>query len=69
MPIRRNLGAIREKSTERKYHLIRQIVGRGNTKVSQIASEDSLADPFTKGLTYKTFDRHVERVRVRCIAA
>ena len=41
----------REKHTERKYHLLREIVHRGDVKVRQIASEDNLADPFIKGLT------------------
>ena len=31
----------------RKYHLIQEIVNRKDTKVSQIASEDNLVDPFT----------------------
>ena len=30
-------------------HLIHEIVNRGDVAVSQIASEDNLADPFTKG--------------------
>ena len=54
---------------ERKYHLIREIVNRGDVVVSQIASEDNLADPFTKGLNQKVFDQHVEGMRVRCIGA
>ena len=41
----------RGKHIERKYHLIWEIVSRGDVKVSEIASEDILADPFTKGLT------------------
>ena len=28
--------------------------------MSQIASEDNLADPFTKGLSQKIFDQHVK---------
>ena len=56
----------RGKHIERKYHLIREIVSR-DMKVSQIASEDNLVDPFTKGLTHKIFDRHVEGMGVRCI--
>ena len=39
------------KQIERKYHLIREIVSRVDVKVSQIASEDNLAEPFTKSLT------------------
>ena len=40
----------RGKHIERKYHLIRDIVSRRDAVVSQNASEDNLADPFTKGL-------------------
>ena len=36
----------REKNIERKYHILREIVHRGDVKVSHIASEDNLADPF-----------------------
>ena len=59
----------RGKHIERKYHLIHEIVNRGDVIVSQIASEDNLADPFTKGLTQKIFDHHVEGMGVRCIGA
>ena len=59
----------RGKHIERKYHLLREIVHRGDMKVSQIASGDNLADPFTKGLTQRIFDQHVEGMRVRCIAS
>ena len=59
----------RGKHIERKYHLIREIVGRGDIVVSQIASEDNLADPFTKGLAQKIFDQHVEGMVVGCIAS
>ena len=46
----------RGKHIERKYHLIHEIVNRGDTMVSQIASKDNLANPFTKGLAQKIFD-------------
>ena len=59
----------RGKHIERKYHVIREIVSRGDMVVSQIESEDNLADPFTKGLAQKIFDQHVEGMRVRCIAS
>ena len=59
----------RGKHIERKYHLIREIVSRRDTVVSQIVSEDNLADPFTKGLAQKIFDQHVEEMGVRCIAS
>ena len=59
----------RGKHIERKYHLLREIVHRGDVKVSQIASKDNLADPFTKALTQRIFDQHIEGMRVRCIAS
>ena len=59
----------RGKHIERKYHLIHEIVSIGDAVVSQIALEDNLADPFTKGLAHKIFDQYVEEMRVRCIAA
>lgn len=59
----------RGKHIERKYHLIREIVQRGEVIVTKIASENNLADPFTKSLPAKTFDSHVEGMGVRCIAA
>ena len=45
----------RGKRIARKYHVIREIVNRGDVAVSQIASEYNLADPFTKGLSQKGF--------------
>ena len=35
--------------------------------VSQIASENLLVDPLTKGLAQKFFDQHVEGMGVRCM--
>ncbi|MCQ7056692.1 hypothetical protein M9Y08_18120, partial [Clostridioides difficile] len=56
------------KHIERKYHLIRDIVRRGEVVVAKIASEDNLADPFTKSLTAKAFGKHVEGMGVKCMA-
>ena len=58
----------RGKHIKRKYHLIHEIVNRGDAKVSQIVLEDNLENPFTKGLTQNIFDHHVEGMGVRCIA-
>ena len=57
------------KHIERKYHLIRDIVQRGDVVVTKIASVDNLTDPFTKSLPAKTFDRNVEGMGVRCVAS
>ncbi|RVW59323.1 Retrovirus-related Pol polyprotein from transposon TNT 1-94 [Vitis vinifera] len=55
----------RAKHIERKYHLIRDIVQRGDVVVMKIASENNLADPFTKSLSSTTFERHVEGMEVK----
>ena len=55
----------RGKHIERKYHLIREIVHRGDVAVLKIASKNNLADPFTKMLPAKSFEGHLEGLRLR----
>ena len=38
------------KHIERKYHVIREIVRRGDVLIEKIGTADNLADPFTKSL-------------------
>ena len=52
----------RSKHIERKYHIIREYVARGDVKVMKIATEDNLADPFTKTLPEATFDKHIKEM-------
>ena len=59
----------RAKHIERKYHLIRDIVHRGDVVVTKIALTDNLADLFMKSLPAKTFDSHLEGIEFRCIKA
>ena len=46
----------KQKHIERKYHLIRDIIERGDTVITKIASEENLADPFTKALPVQVFE-------------
>ena len=50
---------------ERKYHLIREIVHRGDVSSLKIASENYLADPFTKTLPAASFEGHLEGLGLR----
>ena len=59
----------RAKHIERQYHLIRDIVHKGDVVVTKIASADNLIDPFTKSLLAKTFDSHLEGMGLKCITA
>ena len=40
----------RGKHIERKYHLLREIVHRGDMMITKNPSAENLADPFTKAL-------------------
>ena len=40
----------RGKHIEWKYHLLKEIVHRGDVTITKIASAENLADPFTKAL-------------------
>ncbi|KAH9724536.1 Integrase catalytic domain-containing protein [Citrus sinensis] len=55
----------KQKHIERKYHLIRDIVQRGDVEVTQIASQQNLADPFTKAILGKPFNLHLESMGMR----
>ena len=55
------------KHIERKYHIIRDIVARGDVIVAKIDSANNLANPFTKTLPQKTFESHLEGMGVRLV--
>ena len=55
----------KDKHIERKYHLIREIVRRGDVVVTKIASKDNLANTFTKCLPTKVFEGHLEGLGIR----
>ena len=49
-----------QKHIERKYHIIRDIVQCGEIKVMKIVTTDNVADLFTKAITGKAFNQHLE---------
>ena len=55
------------KHIERKYHIIRDIIARGDVVVAKIESANNLADPFTKALPQRTFELHLEGMGVRLV--
>ena len=54
----------KEKHIKRKYHIIRDIVAHGDVVVAKI---ESVADPFTKALPQRTFESHLEGMRVKLV--
>ena len=57
----------KRKYMERKYHIIRDIVARGDVVVAKIDSANNLADLFTKTLPQRIFESHLEGMRVRLV--
>ena len=55
------------KHIKRKYHIIRDIVARGDVVVANIDSASNLVDPFTKALLQRTFKSHLKGMRVRLV--
>ena len=55
------------KHIERKYHIIRDIIARGDVMVAKIESANNLVDLFTKALPQRTFESHLEGMGVRLV--
>ncbi|KAJ9560577.1 hypothetical protein OSB04_005737 [Centaurea solstitialis] len=46
----------------RKYHLIREIIGRGDVRICKIPMEDNVADPLTKPLARVKHEAHANSI-------
>ncbi|KAJ9544316.1 hypothetical protein OSB04_024023, partial [Centaurea solstitialis] len=46
----------------RKYHLIREIIGRGDVRICKIPTEDKVADPLTKPLARVKHEAHANSI-------
>ena len=65
-----NIGAIAQAKEPRshnkskhilwKFHLIRDILNRGDVKITYIPTDDNIADPLTKALSQPKHERHVK---------
>ena len=54
------------KHVERKYHLIWDIIQRGDVSVTKIATTKNLTDLFTKAFPQKIFERDLDSLSLRC---
>ncbi|XP_055960563.1 secreted RxLR effector protein 161-like [Mercurialis annua] len=55
----------KSKHIERRYHIIREIVGKGDVSLQKIASAENTADPLTKPMTQSQLDLHLEKMGLR----
>ena len=55
----------KSKHIERRYYIIRELVGKGDVIVQKVASADNVADPLTKAMTQLQLDGHLEKMGLR----
>ena len=49
----------RSKHVLRRYHLIREIIGRNDVKIEKILTDQNIVDPLTKLFSQNTYESHV----------
>ena len=69
-----NIGAIaqaketrsyqRSKHILRRFHLIREIIERGDVKICRVHTDDNVADPLTKPLQQSKHDSHTRSIGI-----
>ena len=57
----------KSKHVLRRFHLIREIVTRGDVVVEKVSSKDNIADPLTKSLSQICFEHHRGLMGIRHI--
>ena len=55
----------KSKHIERRYHIIRELVRKGEVLMQKVALADNVADPLTKALTQLQLDRYLEKMGLR----
>ena len=55
----------RTKYILRQYHLIREIVERGDVNICRVDTNDNVVDPLTKALLEPKLERHVRSSGIR----
>ena len=54
----------RSKHILRRFHLIREIIDRGDIKICRVCTDDNVADPLTKPLKQSKHDRHTRSLGI-----
>ncbi|KAK9006405.1 hypothetical protein V6N11_035445 [Hibiscus sabdariffa] len=58
----------RSKHILRRFHLIREIIDRGDVEICKVHTDDNVADPLTKPLAQQKHDRHIESLGIRYVS-
>ena len=54
----------RSKHILRRYHLIREIIERGDVKICRVPTNDNVADPLTKPLPQAKHECHIRSMGI-----
>ena len=57
----------KSKHVLRKYHLLREIVGKNDVEVCKISTDDNIADPLTKPLSQTKHEKHLSEMSIKLI--
>ncbi|KAK9024732.1 hypothetical protein V6N11_004889 [Hibiscus sabdariffa] len=52
----------------RHFHLIREIIDRGDVEICKVHTDDNIADPLKKPLAQQKHDRHTESLDIRYVS-
>ncbi|KAK8578787.1 hypothetical protein V6N13_142071 [Hibiscus sabdariffa] len=52
----------------RRFHLLREIIDRGDVEICKVHTYDNIADPLTKPLAQQKHDRHTESLGIRYVS-
>ena len=55
----------RSKHILRRYHLIREIIERGDMKICRVPTDDNIADPLTMPLPHTKYESHTRSMGMR----
>ena len=55
----------RSKHILRRYHLIREIIERGDVKICRVPTNDNVTDPLTKALPQAKHESHIRSMGIR----
>ncbi|KAL4281328.1 hypothetical protein GQ457_03G021410 [Hibiscus cannabinus] len=58
----------RSKHILRRFHLIREIIDRGDVEICKVHTNDNIADPLTKPLVQQKHDHHTNSLGIRYVS-
>ncbi|KAK8518050.1 hypothetical protein V6N12_033042 [Hibiscus sabdariffa] len=58
----------RSKHILRRFHLIREIIDRGDVEICKVHTDDNIVDPLTKPLAQQKHDRHTKSLGIRHVS-